>query len=80
MDTISTPEIEIAHSVYIEGQFKIAILGDESVGKTSLIQRYCFNRFNPESQMTIGLNFYSIFVRARYHNEYNKYGIHISDS
>ena len=39
---------------------KIVIVGGASVGKTSLFNRFCFNSFNFDSSMTIGLNFHSI--------------------
>ena len=40
--------------------FKIVIIGGPSVGKTSLFNRFCFNSFDFDSSMTIGLNFHSI--------------------
>ena len=40
--------------------FKIVIVGGASVGKTCLFNRFCFNSFNFDSSMTIGLNFHSI--------------------
>lgn len=39
---------------------KIVIVGGASVGKTCLFNRFCFNSFNFDSSMTIGLNFHSI--------------------
>lgn len=39
---------------------KIVIIGGASVGKTCLFNRFCFNSFNFDSSMTIGLNFHSI--------------------
>jgi len=41
---------------------KIVIVGGASVGKTSLFNRFCFNSFNFDSSMTIGLNFHSINI------------------
>lgn len=40
--------------------FKIAIIGGPGVGKTCLFNRFCFNSFDFDSSMTIGLNFHSI--------------------
>lgn len=40
--------------------FKIVIIGGPAVGKTSLFNRFCFNSFDFDSSMTIGLNFHSI--------------------
>jgi len=39
---------------------KIVIVGGASVGKTCLFNRFCFNSFNFDSSMTIGLNFHSV--------------------
>ena len=39
---------------------KIVIVGGASVGKTCLFNRFCFNSFNFDSSMTIGLSFHSI--------------------
>ncbi|MHA1670983.1 MAG: Rab family GTPase [Promethearchaeota archaeon] len=40
--------------------FKIVIVGGPSVGKTCLFNRFCFNSFNFDTSMTIGINFHSI--------------------
>jgi small GTP-binding protein len=39
-------------------QQKIVLLGDPGVGKTSLVQRYIFDRFQTDYMTTLGLNFY----------------------
>jgi len=46
----------------IKYQFKIILLGDGGVGKTCLTNRFCFNEFNINTRLTIGLAFntYSI--------------------
>ena len=46
-------------------QYKIVLLGDAGVGKTSLIRRYCFNDFLTDTRETIGLRFHSIMLQAR---------------
>ena len=38
--------------------FKILLLGDASVGKTSLAKRYTYNIFNPSERLTIGVDFH----------------------
>jgi small GTP-binding protein len=38
--------------------FKILLLGDASVGKTSFTKRYCYNIFNPSEHLTIGVDFH----------------------
>ena len=38
---------------------KIVFVGSASVGKTSLINRYCHNSFHPETLSTIGVSFFS---------------------
>ena len=43
--------------------FKIVIVGGPSVGKTCLFNRFCFNSFNFDTSMTIGLNFHSINLK-----------------
>ena len=43
--------------------FKIVICGGNSVGKTCLFNRYCFNSFNFDTSPTIGINFHSINLR-----------------
>ncbi len=49
--------------------FKIVICGSNSVGKTCLFNRYCFNSFNFDSSPTIGINFHSINLKIN--NEKN---------
>ena len=38
--------------------YKILLLGDASVGKTSFTKRYCYNIFNPSERLTIGVDFH----------------------
>ncbi|MHA1193718.1 MAG: Rab family GTPase [Promethearchaeota archaeon] len=44
----------------IKYSFKIVIVGGPAVGKTCLFNRFCFNSFNFDTSMTIGINFHSI--------------------
>ena len=39
--------------------FKICLLGQGSVGKTCIVKRFCFNTFDTNTKLTIGINFYS---------------------
>lgn len=43
---------------YYDYTFKILLLGDASVGKTSFTKRYCYNIFNPSERLTIGVDFH----------------------
>ena len=52
--------------------YKIALLGDGGVGKTSLVLRYCENAFKENYMMTIGSNFSTKTVELE---EYPNYKI-----
>ncbi|MFX0042749.1 MAG: Rab family GTPase [Candidatus Hodarchaeota archaeon] len=39
--------------------FKICLIGDGGVGKTCIARRLCFNTFNANTQLTIGIDFYT---------------------
>jgi small GTP-binding protein len=36
---------------------KIIVIGDQSVGKTSLLNQYCYNKFEPIMPATVGCDF-----------------------
>ncbi|KAJ6248215.1 rab gtpase [Anaeramoeba flamelloides] len=40
-------------------KYKICFLGDEGVGKTSMITRFIYETFDPDSQSTVGVDFLS---------------------
>ncbi len=42
----------------IDFTFKILMLGSESTGKTSLSERYITGVFNPDTKLTVGVEFY----------------------
>ena len=42
--------------------FKICLLGPGAVGKTCIVQRYCFDTFDMNTKLTIGIDFYSSSV------------------
>ncbi len=44
---------------------KTVIVGPASVGKTCLFNRFCFNSFNFDTSLTIGVNFHSIDLKIR---------------
>jgi len=46
--------------------YKIVIVGAGGVGKTCLFNRYCFNSFNINTMMTIGINFHSTYLKLHY--------------
>ncbi len=45
--------------------FKILLLGDAAVGKTSFTKRYCYNIFNPSERLTIGVDFHVKTIELR---------------
>lgn len=49
--------------------FKTVIVGPPSAGKTCLFNRFCFNSFNFDTSLTIGVNFHSINLKIRFRNE-----------
>jgi Ras-related protein Rab-11A len=51
--------------------FKTVIVGAPSAGKTCLFNRFCFNSFNFDTSLTIGVNFHSIDLRIRLKEEAN---------
>ncbi|MHA1805435.1 MAG: Rab family GTPase [Promethearchaeota archaeon] len=51
--------------------YKICVLGDGGVGKTSMVLRYCENKFKENYIMTIGSNFASKKVVLEDYPEFN---------
>lgn len=49
-------------------ELKVVLIGDKSVGKTSIIHRFCHNQFSPQQAVTIGAAFTSkmISVNGQY--------------
>lgn len=45
---------------------KIVLLGDSGVGKTSLIKRYMFDKFEIREYMTIGASFFNKVIKHRF--------------
>ncbi|KAG8346106.1 ADP ribosylation factor family Ras of Complex Roc domain [Trypanosoma vivax] len=50
-------------------EFKVIVVGNAGVGKTSLIRRYCETEFGQEYKQTIGLDFYSKKVDLPRHQQ-----------
>lgn len=46
-------------------EYKIPVVGDSNVGKTSLVNKYAFNRFNDPSLPTVGVANNQILVRLQ---------------
>ena len=59
--------------------FKILLLGDASVGKTSFTKRYCYNIFNPSERLTIGVDFHVKTIELKYKGEIKKIKLQIWD-
>jgi small GTP-binding protein len=53
--------------------FKTIIVGPPSAGKTCLFNRFCFNSFNFDTSLTIGVNFHSIDLKIRSKVETKKF-------
>jgi small GTP-binding protein len=59
--------------------FKLLLLGDASVGKTSFTKRYCYNIFNPSERLTIGVDFHVKTMDLKYEGEQKKIKLQIWD-
>ncbi|MFX1411183.1 MAG: Rab family GTPase [Promethearchaeota archaeon] len=45
--------------------FKICLIGDGGVGKTCIARRLCFGKFDANTQLTIGIDFYTYDIPIR---------------
>ncbi|MFX0047468.1 MAG: Rab family GTPase [Candidatus Hermodarchaeota archaeon] len=61
------------HEKKILFTFKTVIVGPPSAGKTCLFNRFCFNSFNFDTSLTIGVNFHSIDLKIRFKDEINSF-------
>lgn len=57
----------ISMSRKVEYNFKILLLGDAAVGKTSLVQRFVHGKFQQEYLLTIGMEPYSKYETVESH-------------
>ena len=53
--------------------FKIVICGANSVGKTCLFNRYCFNSFDFDTSPTIGISFHSVHLKIYFKENPNEH-------
>ena len=63
----------------IKYQFKIVLLGDGGCGKTALTNRFCFNEFDADTKLTIGLSFNSFSIPAEEDGTKIRIGLSIWD-
>ncbi|MFX0024785.1 MAG: Rab family GTPase [Candidatus Hermodarchaeota archaeon] len=54
--------------------FKTVIIGAQSVGKTCLFNRFCFNSFNFDTSLTIGINFHSLNLKVKQQDQMDMLG------
>eukprot|EP00002_Diphylleia_rotans_P011426 TRINITY_DN2260_c0_g1_i3.p1 TRINITY_DN2260_c0_g1~~TRINITY_DN2260_c0_g1_i3.p1 ORF type:complete len:120 (-),score=27.91 TRINITY_DN2260_c0_g1_i3:749-1108(-) len=57
-DLKRSPSYQGSSSV-ASNKYKLVFVGDQSVGKTSLITRFAYNRFDTNYQATVGIDFVS---------------------
>jgi small GTP-binding protein len=55
---------------------KVILVGDVSVGKTSIVQQYCYNTFEEQLPMTVGVSYVVCDVKT----PLGSVKIHISDT
>lgn len=55
-----------------EDKFSLMVIGDEGVGKTSIIERYVNGTFSPESRQTIGVDNYTKTKKMKKKKHFNK--------
>ncbi len=56
-------------------KLKIIFIGNSGTGKTSIITRYIYNKFNNYNNTTIGCSFYSKLISLYYNSSDNNYDI-----
>jgi small GTP-binding protein len=60
--------------------FKVVLLGDSAVGKTSLVKRYIFDAFEIGECMTIGASFFNKNIKHKYKEEEKEINLQIWDT
>ncbi len=59
--------------------FKICLIGDGGVGKTCIARRLCFNTFDADTKLTIGIDFYTYDIPIIVRGKKNKARLSIWD-
>lgn len=57
--SIATPPVTKSSSIIPRSKYKLVFLGDEAVGKTSIITRFMYDTFDNTYKVTIGIDFVS---------------------
>lgn len=57
----------------IVATFKVCLIGAGGTGKTSLLNRYCYNSFDENSKLTVGTNFSTSYINVRFNNSQSEY-------
>lgn len=60
--------------------FKLVLLGDSGVGKTSIIKKYLFDRFDVGENITIGASFFQRTINYHYKGEEKELKLQIWDT
>lgn len=60
--------------------FKMVLLGDSGVGKTSIIKKYLFDRFDSGENITIGASFFQRNINYNYKGEEKELKLQIWDT
>jgi small GTP-binding protein len=63
VNSMLPPEPVVAEATDTPLVLKVILGGDANVGKTSLIERYCTCEFDPQREMTIGVDFHLYHVK-----------------
>jgi small GTP-binding protein len=66
VNAILPPEPATAPTPDAPHVLKVVLGGDANVGKTSLIERYCTRHFDPQREMTIGVDFHLYDVKLEH--------------
>uniref|UniRef100_A0A914DQZ6 Uncharacterized protein n=1 Tax=Acrobeloides nanus TaxID=290746 RepID=A0A914DQZ6_9BILA len=45
-------------------KLKVVVVGDANTGKSSLLSRYLFNKFNEDYHFTVGIDFHSKYIET----------------
>lgn len=62
--------------INLPNEFKVIVIGDAAVGKTSIIQQFCFQTFEKEVESTVG----SLFVSKEFETSDGRVQLNIWDT